>query len=84
MDKVLALSGTQQAALIRDGGISSAELVNAHLARIEEVNPALNAVVEVLREAALQEAAAVERVRELGDDRGELRVGSCPRNTGEQ
>ena len=31
-----------------------------------------------------QEAAAVERARELGDDRGELRVGSCLRDTGEQ
>ena len=67
MDKVLALSGTQQAALIRDGGISSAELVNAHLARIEEVNPALNAVVEVLREAALREAAAVDGRRAAGE-----------------
>jgi amidase len=49
MNEVLALSGTQQARLIREGTISSAELIAAHLARIEEVNPALNAVVEVLQ-----------------------------------
>jgi amidase len=67
MDKVLALSGTQQAGLIRDGGMSSVELVNAHLARIEEVNPALNAVVEVLRESALREAAAVDGRRAAGE-----------------
>ena len=56
MNPVLALSGTAQARLIRDGQISSEELIAAHLARIEEVNPGLNAVVEVLREEALAAA----------------------------
>jgi amidase len=67
MDKVLALSGTEQAALIRNGGISSVELVNAHLARIEEVNPALNAAIEVSRETALRDAAAVDGRRAAGE-----------------
>jgi amidase len=48
MKDVLALSGTEQARLIRDGEISSAELVDAHFKRIEQINPCLNAVVEVL------------------------------------
>jgi amidase len=48
MDSVLKLSGLRQAALIRSGAISSAELIAAHRARIAEVNPSLNAVVEVL------------------------------------
>ena len=48
MNEVLALSGVEQARLIRKGQISSEELIDAHLARIAEVNPALNAVVEVL------------------------------------
>jgi amidase len=67
MDKVLALSGTQQAALIRDGELSSRALIEAHLARIDEVNPALNAVVEVLRDSALCEAQAVDRRRAAGE-----------------
>jgi amidase len=52
VDEVLALSGTAQARLIREGKISSAELIAAHLARIEEINPSLNAVVEVLHPPA--------------------------------
>src|SRR5580698_9591001 len=48
MNEVLALSGTAQARMIRNREISSDELVNAHLRRIEQVNPSLNAVVEVL------------------------------------
>ncbi len=50
--RLLALSGTAQAALIRSGQISSAELIEAHIERIAEVNPALNAVVDLLAESA--------------------------------
>ncbi len=53
MQDILALSGTQQARLIRERAISSPELIAAHLARIDEVNPALNAAIEILRESAL-------------------------------
>jgi amidase len=67
IDKVLSYSGTRQAALIRDGAISSVELITAHLARIAEVNPVLNAVVEVLGDTALKEAAAVDRRRAAGE-----------------
>jgi amidase len=48
MNEILALSGVAQARLIRDGEISSEELIRLHLERIAEINPALNAVVEVL------------------------------------
>src|SRR5580698_4886966 len=67
MNKFLTFSGTRQAELIRDGAVSSAELVSAHLARIDEVNPALNAVVEILRESALRQAEAVDRRRARGE-----------------
>lgn len=66
MHEVLALSGTEQARLIRDGAISSVELVTAHLARIDEVNPRLNAVVEILRESALQAAREVDAGKVAG------------------
>jgi amidase len=48
MNEILALSGVAQAALIRDRKISPEELFQLHLARIAEVNPEINAVVEVL------------------------------------
>ncbi len=54
---LLARSGTEQGRLLAKGELSSVDLIHAHLERIEEVNPRLNAVVEVLRETALQEAA---------------------------
>ena len=40
------------ARMIAAGEVSSAEVVDAHLARIEAVNPALNAVTEVLADRA--------------------------------
>ena len=67
MKEVLALSGTAQARMIREGGISSVELISAHLARIEKVNRPLNAVVEVLGSSALHAAAAADRRRAHGE-----------------
>jgi len=67
MHNLLSFSGTRQAEAIRDGAVSSSELIGAHLAHIDEVNPALNAVVEILRESALREAEAVDRRRAAGE-----------------
>ncbi len=67
MDKVLGFSGTQMAGLIRDGELSSRQLIEKHIARIDEVNPALNAVVELLRASALREAEAVDQRRAAGE-----------------
>jgi amidase len=53
VNKILSLSGTGQARLIRKGEITSEELVRAHLDRIAEINPSLNAAVEVLEGPAL-------------------------------
>ncbi|MGH9647803.1 MAG: amidase [Bryobacteraceae bacterium] len=60
MTDVLALSGTEQARLIRNGEVSSTELVEAHLSRIEQLNPCLNAVVEVLAKSARKTADSVD------------------------
>jgi amidase len=57
MSEILFGSATEAAGLVARGEVSSRELTEAMLARIEEVNGAVNAVVE-LREAALDEAAA--------------------------
>lgn len=54
------LSTRELAALIADGQVSATEAVRAHLARIEEVNPAINAVVTLEPERALEEARALD------------------------
>jgi amidase len=66
MNDILALSGIAQGRLIREGRISSAELVEAHLDRIQDVNPLLNAAVEVLAESARVEARAADRRHRAG------------------
>jgi amidase len=66
MTGVLSLSVTAQGRLIRDGEISSAELVELHLNRIAEVNPSINAAIEVLAESARQAAQMADQRRANG------------------
>jgi hypothetical protein len=56
------LSATELAEAIRTRQASSVEVVEAHLWRIEAVNPSINAVVIVLGEQALEAAKAADRV----------------------
>lgn len=51
----------QTAAAIRFGAISSVEVVEAHIARMHEVNPKLNAVVVDLSDDALKAAKAADK-----------------------
>src|SRR5260370_32384902 len=75
MKDLLELSGTAQARLIRDGEVSSVELVDAHLQRIEQVNPRLNAVVEVLADEAREAARLTDEQRAHGAALGPLAGG---------
>lgn len=61
MNDVLTLSGVRQAALIHDGSLSPEELVRAHIQRIEEVNPGLNAVIDLMADRALADARRARR-----------------------
>jgi len=72
MSEVWRLSATELAQRIADRQFSSAEVVEAHLARIEAVNPALNAVVRVLADEARAEAAAADRKLASGERVGPL------------
>jgi amidase len=58
-------SATELAGMVRSGEISSRELVETSLARIEELNPQLNAFVQVDGERAL----AVAKEIKSGDER---------------
>ncbi len=60
------------AAKIRAGDVSSREVIDAHLARIEAVNPHLNAVVRVLADEARAGADAADQARANGQPMGPL------------
>ncbi|XP_070785975.1 fatty-acid amide hydrolase 2-A-like [Enoplosus armatus] len=61
---LLLVSATQLAKKIRRKEVSSVEVVQAYIDRIQEVNPLLNAVVKDRFDAALQEAAQVDKLIE--------------------
>jgi amidase len=71
-NEALFRSATEAADMLRRKEISSRELTEMLLARIDAVNPAVNAVVELRREAALQEAVAADKKGSLGDGVGPL------------
>src|SRR5580693_8473189 len=56
-DDTTWLDATGQAELVRSGEVSPPELVDAAIARIEKLNPELNAVIHELFERARDEAA---------------------------
>jgi amidase len=60
LDTLLNLSATAMARLIRERQISSLELITAHLKQIGNINPSLNAVVELLADSALLDAKAAD------------------------
>ena len=66
MAKLHELTAMELAELIRNGEVSSREVVSAHLARIEAVNGRVNAVTVVLSETALAAADRADGVRRRG------------------
>ncbi len=56
MDELIFKSASSLAGMIRDRKVSTVEVVQAHLDRIEAVNPILNSVVLVLADSALARA----------------------------
>lgn len=59
---LLSRSGTELAARIIRGDFTSVALTRRCIARIEQVNPVLNAVVATRFDAALAEAATADRI----------------------
>ncbi len=60
MASLTSISATAMARLVRQKEISPVELLQAHLERIEQLDPALNAFVEVRHDEAQRDAAAAE------------------------
>jgi amidase len=71
MELVFA-SATEQARAIRDKRISSEELTRACLERIAEVNPKLNAVVQLPAATALAQAREADKALARGEIKGPL------------
>jgi aspartyl-tRNA(Asn)/glutamyl-tRNA(Gln) amidotransferase subunit A len=71
-DALAALTLADASARIRAGSVTSTDLVNACLARIEIYNPKINAFITVTRDAALADARARDAEQRAGKLRGPL------------
>ncbi|NLS09299.1 Asp-tRNA(Asn)/Glu-tRNA(Gln) amidotransferase subunit GatA [Nesterenkonia sp. MY13] len=63
---LIRLTAAEMAAKLRAGEITSVDLTQAHLDRIEAVEPTLNAFLHVSAEEALTTAAEVDKIRVAG------------------
>jgi amidase len=65
-------SASALAEMIRDGRTSSREVAQSHIERIESINSAVNAVVELRTEEVLREADQADALRKAGAPLGRL------------
>jgi fatty acid amide hydrolase 2 len=65
---LIEMSASALAAGIREGEFSSREVIDAHIARVEAVNPSLNAMVEPRFGLAREEADAADSLRAGGGE----------------
>src|SRR5438477_8094186 len=72
MNELCTKGAGELAGIIALGAVSSSEVIEAHLARIEEVNPDLNAATATLADEAREAAAAVDRSVAAGEQVGAL------------
>lgn len=70
--ELTSLSATMIARAIRTKLFSSVEVVEAHLSRLEAVNPQLNAVVQLAADAARQQAREADQAVTRGEVLGPL------------
>src|SRR4029453_6630996 len=70
MSDICQLSAVEMARLLRARELSAREVLSAHLAQIERVNPAVNAIVTLVTDQAMEQARladeAMARGREVG------------------
>ncbi|NRQ40234.1 amidase [Nonomuraea sp. NN258] len=66
MSELHWMTATEMARLIRDRQVSAVELLQAHLDRIERVNPRVNAIVTLAAEQAMAAAKAADATEPAG------------------
>jgi len=71
-DELWRNGARELAGLIRSGAVSAREVIEAHLARLDQVNPHLNAVVRVLGEQARAAADQADQRQRAGAALGPL------------
>ncbi|MFE9331014.1 amidase [Streptomyces sp. NPDC006925] len=71
-DALWKMPAAAQAAAVRNGDVSAAELVGSHLDRIADVNPRVNAVTQLMAERAREAAARTDARRAAGAEPGPL------------
>ncbi|MCV0428481.1 MAG: amidase, partial [Roseibium sp.] len=72
MQNIWEMTASEIAAAVRSKKMSATEVTRAHLQRIDEVNPKINAVVQECPEEALQAASQVDDAISRGQDPGVL------------
>ena len=72
MTELFRMTAAQIAAAVRDGEVSAAEVTDAHLARIEQVEPQVRAFLHVAADQAREAASTVDRRRAAGEELGPL------------
>ena len=72
MAELFRMSAAETAEAIRSGEASAAEVTDAHLARIEQVEPQVRAFLHVAPDQAREAARAVDRRRAAGAELGPL------------
>ena len=71
-DELCYLSAIELAARMRSKRVSAREVMAAHLAQIERVNPKVNAIVTLVAERAMADAARADELLMRGDPVGVL------------
>jgi amidase len=71
-DELVELTAVEQRRLVGRREVSARELLDAHLARIDATNPALNAIVALDPEVGRARARAVDDATARGEDPGPL------------
>ncbi len=72
MSELWRLSASEIAKLVKKGEVSAVEVTNSALARLDEVNPAINAVVAEMPEEAIAQAKQIDKAIASGDESGIL------------
>jgi amidase len=70
--EICFLTANELASRIRSKDLSAREVMKAHLAQIERVNPKVNAIVTLLPEKAMREASNADEMLARGDQVGPL------------
>lgn len=76
-DELWRQSARELARLIASGEVSSREVVDAHLSRVDDVNPRLNAIVHRFDDRARADADRADAMRRAGEPIGPLHGVPC-------